>query len=322
MVHRRSFLTSVGALISGVSSRPGAQAPYPSRPIRLVLPFPPGGATDIVARVITAPLAEALGQPFIIDNKPGADGIIAGESVRLAPPDGHTLLFGTATGFSWAPAQRKSMPYDPLADFTPVSSMGTFVFFLFVTPDLPAQNLAEFVAHVKANPGRFNYGTATGTALLASAQLAKTAGLQMVHVPYKGDAPLIADALAGRVQMLFAAGSAALPHARAGKLRPLAALLPDRSPLLPEVPTLSQAGVNMSITPWGGLFGPPGLPREVTERLSRELQSVMGRTQVRDQLASLGFEARASTPDALRGFVRDQLLDWKRAAAEAGLQPE
>ena len=322
MTHRRSFLVTVGSALAAAASPSGAQAQYPVKPIRLVVPFPPGGGADIAARVFAVPLGEALGQPIIVDNRAGADGVIAGEAVMKAPADGYTLLFGTATGMSAVFAFRKSVPYDPVADFTPVARIGTFVFFLFVPEDMPARSVAELLAHVRANPGKLNYGTGSGTGIIASAQLNQVAKLDVVHIPYKGEALVTADMLAGRVQMMFAAGGPALPHVRSGKLRALATLLPNRSPLLPEVPTLAEAGIKLSIDPWGGLFGPAGLPRDVVERLNREMVKVLGRPEVREQLGRLAFAAQGSTADEFRSFVRDQLGIWKSVAKQAGIQPE
>lgn len=320
MTNRRNFLTAVG-LAMAVIPPSYAQGQYPSKPIRLIVPFPAGGATDLIARVISVPLGEALGQPIILDYKAGADGIIAGEAAMKAPPDGYTLLLGSATGFSAAPAMHKAVPYDPLTDFTPIARLGTFAFFLFVTQDLPAHSVAELLAYVRANPGKINYGTATGTAIMATAQLAQLGKLEMVHVPYKGDAPLMTDALAGRLQLMFGAGGPAIPHVHSGKLRALATLLPNRSPLLPEVPTMAQAGIKLSITPWAGLFGPAGLPRDVVDRLGREVAKVLARPDVGEQLGGLAFDPQSSPSEELRAFVKEQLGVWKNVALAAGIEP-
>lgn len=322
MTQRRDFLATTSLALASAALPLGAMAQaFPSKPIRLIVPFPAGGATDLIARVISVPLGEALAQPIILDYKAGADGIIAGEATMKAPPDGYTLLLGSATGFSAAPAMHKAVPYDPLSDFTPVARLGTFAFFLFVTQDLPAHSVAELLAYIRANPGKVNYGTATGTAIMATAQLAQLAKLEMVHVPYKGDAPLMTDALAGRLQLMFGAGGPAIPHVRSGKLRALATLLPNRSPLLPEVPTMAQAGIKLSITPWAGLFGPAGLPHDVVDRLGREVAKVLARPDVGEQLGGLAFDPQASTPDELRAFVREQLDVWKGVAVQANIQP-
>ena len=299
-----------------------AWAQYPSKPIHLIVPFPPGGSADLAARVVALPLSQALGQSIVIENKAGADGLIAGDLVAKAPPDGYTLLFATSTGINAAPAMRKSVPYDPIADFTPIGRVGTFGFFLYVHESVPGKTLPDLLAHVRANPGKLNYGTGNGTSIVATAQLAQSAKLEMVHVPYKGDAPLLADILTGRVHMMFAAGSS-LPQAKDGKLRVLATMLPSRSALVPEVPTLAESGVTgLSATPWGGLLGPANLPRDVVSRLSRELVQVLARSDVREQLGRLAFEAQSSSPEEFGAFVKEQLAVWRKAVREAGIQPE
>ena len=299
-----------------------ALAQYPTKPIRLIVPFPPGGAADIAARLVAQPLSQALGQSIVIENKAGADGLIAGDLVARSAPDGYTFLFATSTGMSAAPAMRKSVPYDPINDFTPVGRVGTFGFFLFVHESVPAKSLAELLAYARANPGKLNYGTGNGTSIVATAQLVQLTKLDVVHIPYKGDAPLLADILAGRVHMMFAAGSA-LPQAKDGRLRVLATLLANRSSLLPDVPTVTEAGITgLTATPWGGLLGPANLPQDIVARVSRELAQVMTRPDVRDQLSKLAFEAQSSTAEEFGAFVREQRGEWRKAVAEAGIQPE
>ena len=299
-----------------------ALAQYPNKAIRLVVPFPPGGSADVAARIVATPLSQALGQTIIIDNKAGADGLIAGELVAKSPPDGYTFLFATSTGINAAPAMRKTVPYDPIADFTPIGRVGTFGFFLFVHESVPAKNVQELLAYVRTNPKKLNYGTGNGTSIVATAQLAQLANLDMVHVPYKGDAPLLVDILAGRVHMMFAAGQS-LAQAKDGRLRVVATMLPTRSALVPDAPTLPEAGINgLNATPWGGFLGPANLPRDIVQRMSRELAIVMNRPDVREQLGKLAFEAQASTAEEFGAFVREQLGVWRKAVKDAGIQPE
>jgi tripartite-type tricarboxylate transporter receptor subunit TctC len=296
-----------------------AIAQYPSKPIRLIVPFPAGGSADAAARIVAQPLSQALGQAIVIENKAGADGAIAGDAVARAVPDGYTLFFATNTAMNAAPVLHKATPYDPVADFTPVGRIGTFGFFVFVYDGLPVKTLAELIAYARANPGKLNYGTGNSTSILATGSLAQTARLDMVHVPYKGDAPLLADIITGRVQMTIATG-VLLPQAKDGKLRVLATLLPNRSPLLADVPTLPEAGTAaLPITPWAGLFGPAKLPREVLERLARELPKVLAQREVRDQLDLLAFEPQSSSPEELGVFMREQLGVWRVAVKEAGI---
>ncbi len=295
--------------------------PYPNKPLRLVVPFPPGGAADLSARIVAQALSQSLGQTIVIDNRAGADGAIAGDLVIRSAPDGYTLLFGTSTGMNAAPVLRKQPPYDPLVDFTPVSLVGKFGFFLFVHESVPARSVTELLTHVRANPGKLNYGTGNGTSILTTAQLALTQKLDMVHIPYKGDAPATLDLIAGRVHLMIATPGSALPQVKEGKLRVLTTLLPGRSPLLPDVPTIHEVGLGqLTVTPWGGIFGPPKLPREIVERLARELKVVLARSDVREGLDRLAFEARSSSPEELTVLLRDQLDIWRKTAQAIGLE--
>jgi tripartite-type tricarboxylate transporter receptor subunit TctC len=315
---KRIAVILAAALLSG-----GAAAQYPNKPIRLIVPFPPGGAAELGARIYAQPLSIALGQPVVIETKPGADGAIAADAAMKAAPDGYTLFYATNTAFSWVPAVRKNPPYDPVADFTPVSLIGQFGFFLFSHPSVPATNMKELMAHIRANPGKLNYGSGNSTSMLTTAQLLLQEKLDVVHIPYKGDGPLSIDLLGGRVQFAIATPGAAAPQVKEGKLRALATLLPSRSPLLPDAPTMAEAGMKgLSITPWGGVFGPKGMPRDITERLSRELVVLLKRPEVRDAFQKLAFEPRGSTPEELAAFTKEQLAIWRRVVAEVGIKPE
>ena len=300
-----------------------AVAQYPDRPIRLIVPFPPGGAAELGARIFTVPLGQALGQPIVIETRPGGDGVIAADAVMKAAPDGYTLFYATNTAFNWVPITRKNPPYNPLTDFTPVSFVGYFGFFLFSHPSVPAKNVAELLAYVRANPGKLNYGSGNSTAQLFGAQLAHLEKLDMVHVPYKGDAPLTIDLVGGRVQLAFATPGSAAPQVKEGRLRALAAMFPNRSPLMPEVPTAAEAGLGrMSLTPWGGVFGPKGMPKEAVERLGRELAIVLKRQDVREAFGRIAFEPQSSTPDGLTAILKKQIEVWGSIAREVGIKPE
>lgn len=311
------------ACIAAAIAAFSVHAQYPDKPIRLVVPFPPGGAAELGARIYAAPLGQALGQPIIIETKPGADGAIAADFVMKAPPDGYTLFYATNTAFNWVLATRKQPPYDPMRDFTPVSLVGYFGFFLFTHPSVPARNVAELISYARANPGKLNYGSGNSTSQLFGAQLKKLENLDIVHVPYKGDSPLTIDLVGGRVQMAFATPGSAAPQVKEGKLRALAAMFPNRSSLLPDVPTAREAGLGrMSLTPWGGVFGPKGLPKEVVDRVARELAVVLKRPEVHEAFGKLAFEPKSSTPEELSGILKQQIEAWTSAAREAGIQPE
>jgi tripartite-type tricarboxylate transporter receptor subunit TctC len=317
----RAFVRFLAAALAAFSA--AAAADYPDRPIRLVVPFPPGGAAELGARIFTTPLARALAQPVVVETKPGGDGVIAADAVMKAAPDGYTLLYATNTAFNWVLATRKNPPYDPLADFTPVSFVGYFGFFLFTHPSVPAKNVAELIAYARANPGKLNYGSGNSTSQLFGAQLKQLENIDIVHIPYKGDGPLSIDLVGGRVHMEFATPGTAAPQVKEGKLRALAAMFPSRSPLLPEVPTAAEAGLGkMSLTPWGGVFGPKGMPREAVARLARELAVVLKQPDVREQFGKLAFEPKSSTPEELSRILKEQIDVWTRTARQVGIQPE
>jgi len=316
-------MTKILAALAAALLAGAACAQYPNKPIRLIVPFPPGGAAELGARIFAQPLGQGLGQPVVIETKPGADGAIAAEAAMKAAPDGYTLFYATNTAFSWVPAVRKAPPYDPLTDFTPVSLIGQFGFFIFTHPSVPASNIGELLAYIRANPGKLNYGSGNSTSMLATAQLVQQEKLDVVHIPYKGDGPLSVDLLGGRVHFAIATPGTAAPQVREGKLRVLATLLPSRSPLLPEAPTLAEAGLRaLSITPWGAVFGPPHMPKEIVARVSRELSVVLKRPDVREAFQKLAFEPRSSTPEELAAFVKEQGEVWRRVVAEVGIKPE
>lgn len=294
--------------------------PYPSKPIRLIVPFAAGGTADLAARIVAEPLSRALGQPVIVENRGGADGAIAADAVMKAAPDGYTLFFATSSPLSAVPTLRKEPPYDALRDFTPIGLVNNFGFFLVVHDSVPVKTAAELLDYARANPGKLNYGTGNTTAILATAQLKQHYGLNLVHIPYKGDAPAVTDLVAGRVEMMFVTGTA-LPFVKEGRLRALATMLPSRSPLLPDVPTMQEAGIaSVSITPWGGIVGPAKMPPEIVNRIARELQPIVVSTPVRDALARAALEARSSTPEEMATLLRDQLEIYRKTVDEVGIQ--
>ncbi len=300
-----------------------AHAQYPSKPVRWVLQFPAGGLADTVSRVIAQPLTQALGQPVLVENKPGADGAIAGDLVAKSPPDGYTLFFATNSALSAVPALRRNPPYDPVADFTPITFIGRFPFFVFAHPSLPAKTLVELIEYARANPGKLNYGSGNTTSILATAQLKALANLDIVHVPYKGDAPLMIDLVAGRLQFSIASTAPGANLAKDGKLRVLATLLARRSALFPEAPTMAESGFpQYSLVPWGALLGPARMPRDIVERLARDVNAVIQRPDVREPLDRLGYELQGSTPEELGAFVKQQLEAWKHAVRVAGIEPD
>ena len=300
-----------------------AGAQYPSKPIRFIVGFPPGGSADPTTRIVGAALQEQLGQPVVVENRPGADSAIAAEQVSRMAPDGYTIMFASNSAMTAAVALRKNPAYDPLKDFTPISMVGRATVFFYVHPSVPAKTLKEFVEHVRANPGKLVYGTGNPLSILYGQQLMSATGMQMLHVPYKGEGPLNPDILAGRVHSSFLSTASAIAHAKDGRLRPLAVLLERRSPLLPEVPTIDEAGVpQVTVRQWAGVFGPPKMPREIVERLNKEVNAALKRQDVLDKLQSYGYAASGSTPERLLEINRADLELWRRLVKEAGIPLE
>jgi tripartite-type tricarboxylate transporter receptor subunit TctC len=280
---------------------------FPAKPLRLVVGFAPGGAADVMARIIAKGLGAQLGQQVIVDNKAGADGIIAAQEVMRAPPDGYTFLLGTNTAMVAVPSLRPNPPYDPFKAFTPLSSAGEFSMFLAVSPALPSRNLNEFLDHIAANPGKYNSASSNSAAELAMLQLLGTRNAKVVNVRYKGDVQAMTDLVSGQIQMMFSTGTLTPNFAKDGKIKALVTLLPARSPLLPEVPTAAELKIGkLTITPWAGFFGPAGLPADVVDKLSGELRNALARPDVRDQLAGQGFSSYGMTPAEFAAFFRKQ----------------
>jgi tripartite-type tricarboxylate transporter receptor subunit TctC len=312
------FRAALGAFLALAAA--SATAQYPTKPVRIVVPFLAGGPVDTTARVIQQALSRALGQPVIVENRPGADGAIAAQSVASAVPDGYTLFFGGSSTMVSVPVLRKNPPFDAVADFTPISLIGRFAFCMFVHPDVPAKTVTEFVAHARANPDKLNFATSNLTEFMFAAQLMKSAGISMVRVPYKGAAQAIPDLIAGRVQLDFVPISAGLAHYRDGRLKLLATVLPQRVAVAPEVPTMAEAGFpGVTVSPWQGIFGPPKLPKEIVERLSRELNLILQSAEVRAQYDKQGFQPEPSTPDALAAMLKSDLQTWGQIVREAGI---
>ena len=311
---------SVAALMAAT---PALAQQYPSKPIRLIVPFGAGSSTDIVARIIAAPLATALGQPVIVENKPGADGSIAGVEVKRAAPDGHTLLMGTNSPLSAVPYLQKQQPYDVIADFTPISHVGYFTFFLVTHPSVPAATLPELIAHVKANPGKVNYATGNTTSIVATALLAKLAGMDMVQVPYKTEPQAITDLLSGQTHVMISSFSPVAPHIKDGKMRALVTTLPERSALLPEVPSLAEVGFkNFPVVPWAAIVGPAGMPKDVVERLNKELVAILATADIKEQINKQAFAVKSSTAAELGVIIKDQLETWGRVMKDAGIEQQ
>jgi tripartite-type tricarboxylate transporter receptor subunit TctC len=315
---KRFLLLAAACLLAAPSF-----AQYPNKPIRIVVPFAAGSATDLVARILGNSVSAAVGQSIIIDNKVGADGAIAGMEVAKAAPDGYTLLMATNSPMSVAPAMKKVPPYDPVADFTPITDVGRYTFFIVVHPGVPAKTLPELVQYAKANPGKINYATGNTTGIVSTALLASMAKIDMVHVPYKSEPQAMTDMVGGRVQLMFASSTTAVPQIRDGKLRALVTTLPRRSALLPEVPTIGEAGYpEFSIISWAGLYGPAKMPADVTARLNREFVAAMGRPDVQAAMEKQAFVLTPSSPEKLAAYTKEQLESYRNILKAIGIQPE
>jgi tripartite-type tricarboxylate transporter receptor subunit TctC len=300
-----------------------AAAQYPGKPLRVIVPFPAGSATDTITRILANPVSQSLGQPLLVENKAGADGAIAAAEVAKSPPDGYTLLMATNSPLSAVPAMKKSPPYDPVSDFTPITDVGRYTFFIVLHPSVPAKSLSELIAYARANPGKLNYATGNTTGIVSTAFFASQAQIKMVHVPYKGEPQAITDLVAGRVQLMFASSSTSVPHIREGRLHAVVTTLPKRSPQLPEVPTIGEAGMpQFSITSWAGLFGPGNMPREIVQRLNKEFVDAMKRPEVQSAMERQAFSLSPSTPEALAALVKEQMESYRRTLRAAGVEPE
>jgi tripartite-type tricarboxylate transporter receptor subunit TctC len=299
-----------------------AWAEYPDKPIRLVVPFAAGGGADAVARAVADGMSKVLGQPVIVDYRPGGDATIGGIHVAKSAPDGYTILYASNTGFSGAPFLHKNVGYDPVKDFTPISMLGMFPYFITVSSELPAKTLKEFVEYVRANPGKVNYASGNAMGIIATAQLVVAEKLQMVHVPYKGEASAMPDLLSNRVQMTFNTGFI-VPYVKDGRVRVIAAMLDERNEALPDVPTVAEAGFpSLKIRGWASVVGPAALPREIQVKLSHAVNESLKTESVKKQLAVQGFPGKGSTPEELGEFVKVQLQSWGEAVKAAGIQPD
>ena len=296
---------------------------WPNKPVRIVLQFPPGGSTDVVARILAQSMTTALGQPVVVENKPGADGAIAAEYVMRSDPDGYTFFLASNTPMMQVPLLRKKPPYDPVKNFTPISMVGRYVYVLVANPNVPAKNAKELLEFASKNPGKLNYGSYSGVTQLMHTKLTKEAKIDTNLIPYKGEGPTINDMLGGHVQFTFATPTSTLSHISAEKLRAMAVLLPKRSALLPDVPTAAEAGIpTLEAGTWAALFGPANMPAELANKMSEAINAAMARPDVRDRIAKQGFDLGGSTPKELGSFVQEQLKAWAQAFAEAGLKPE
>jgi tripartite-type tricarboxylate transporter receptor subunit TctC len=321
-----------GALAAAASAAGAAVAPsafaqagaFPSRPVRMVVPFPAGGATDLTGRLLAGKLAELWGQPVVVENRPGASGMIGGEQVARAAPDGQTLLV-TITTHIQNPALFAKIPYDALKDFEPISQICLSYLVLAVKPEFPARDVREFAALVKANPGKHTFGSfGTGSSShIVGERFARSQGLDMAHVPYKGAAPLVTDLLGGQVSSSWIDVSTATQHIAAGKLKPLVVTGPRRAPMLPNVPTMGESGFpGYEPLGWVGMFVPAGTPKPIVEKISRDVMRVVKMPDVVARLNEQTLVPVGDAPESFAATLRQDMALWAKIVAEAGIKPQ
>lgn len=323
----KSFLNAAGTLALAVTiawpQYGAAQAHnYPSRPLHLIVGLPPGGGADLVARVFAGQLSEGLGQQVVVENRVGSGGLIAADSAARSTPDGYTLLFGTVSTNAIFPSLYKKLPYDPVKDFSPVSLIATYPLVLVVNTKLPANSIAELITYAKANPGRLSYASAGyGTPLHLAMEMFKArAGIDVLHVPYKGGVQALSDLLSGEIQLIFDALPTQLANIRAGRVRPLAVTSKTRSPLLPDVPTISEAGLSdFELMGWFAAFAPTGVSSSTLGTLNASIVDVLNARGTRQRLAELGVDPMSSTREELGAFQRSEIGKWARAVKESGV---
>jgi tripartite-type tricarboxylate transporter receptor subunit TctC len=320
------MLKKIAAALAAVLLLPCAAAeaqPYPSKPIRFVLPFGAGSATDALARIAGQELEQTLGQPVIVVPKPGADGALAAGEVKRSAPDGYTFLFGTNSPLAVAPNLQKDPPYDVMADFTPVTYLGDNTFFIVVHPSLPVNTLGELIAFARTSPKPVNYATGNTYAFISMAMLAANNGIKLEAIRYKSEPDAMTDLLSGRVPLMNSTSTSALTHIKAGKLKALSTAFDERSPLLPELPSIIEAGQpKFKIGPWFALVGPAGLSPEIVVTMNKAMAAALAKPSVKEQMQRHGFVPRSSTPEALAAYMKDQLAVWKVALKDAGIEPQ
>jgi tripartite-type tricarboxylate transporter receptor subunit TctC len=296
--------------------------PYPSRPVKLVVPFPAGSATDQIARVVGQQLQEALRQPFVVENKPGAQGSIAATEVARAAPDGYTLMVTTNTPQAANVSLFKKLNYDPARDFAPIARLGTISFMLMVRPDFPAENFKQFLAHARANPGKLSGGYGSAGSQVSQAMLRSMGKVDFIDVPYKGLPQAITDVLGGQVSFTFADLANALAQTKGGKLRGIAVTSQKRSALAQGVPAIAEELPGYELIAWFALVAPAGTPREVVDRLYDVTAKALAKPDVRARFSSLGTDVAVMNPEQLGEFIRLEIAKWAKLAKEAGIQPE
>lgn len=299
-----------------------AIAQYPTKPINIIVPFPAGTASDLVTRILAGEMSQSMGQPILVQNRPGANGAIGAAAVAASPPDGYNLLLATA-GTVALPSLSKNLPYDTSKDLIPISFVSRFVLFIYVNADLPIKTIPELIEYARLNPAKLNYATGNPVGIVASAQMLGLAGNpNMVHVPYKGEPAAVIDLTSNRVQWMFSSPSSADSFVKNGKLRLLATNLPQRSPFAKDVPSINEFYPAFSVTAWAGLMGPKGMPKDIVDRISKEATLALQKPSTKEKMDRLQYVGSGSTPEEFAQFFKQQLDLYSRLLKEAGVQPE
>jgi tripartite-type tricarboxylate transporter receptor subunit TctC len=320
---KKLLLIAVAALAAVLAGSGLYADNFPSRAVTFTAVFGPGSASDTICRIIADPLGQALKQPVIVEDRPGADGALAALYVHHQPADGYSLLMATNSPLSADPFLLKDLAYDAEKDFAPVTRVGSFTLMLVVNPDLPIHSMKDLVDYAKANPGKLSYASGNTAGVVGGKTLANYAGVDMLHVPYKSSPPAIEDVIAGRVSMMFADFTVAMPHVSAGQVRALAVTRIKRSALFPDLPTLDEAGIKgFNLDAWAGLVAPAGTPPDVIAKLNGALRKIIDSPEVQAKFKNVGFEGFSSTPEELGKFIKVQLGEWGRMVKEAGLSPQ
>jgi tripartite-type tricarboxylate transporter receptor subunit TctC len=304
---------------------PSLAADYPSKPIRMVIPFPPGGPNDMLGRLLADEMGKNLGQAIVVENRGGAGGTIGTDVVAKAAPDGYTILLSGTASLSIAPSLYKHMNYDPIKDLSPIGLVGTAPSVLLINPKLPINNVAELIAYAKANPGKLNFASAgIGTPPHLAGELFKSmAGADMVHVPYKGGGPAMVDLMAGQVQMYFCGISSALPQIKQKTVKPLAVTSQKPTEQMPDMPTIASSGLpGYAVENWYAIVAPPRTPAPIIERLNTALNKILGEANVKKQMALLGIDPQGSTPAELATYQKTEMDKWAKVTKDAGILPE
>jgi tripartite-type tricarboxylate transporter receptor subunit TctC len=296
---------------------------YPTRPITLVAVFGPGSGSDTICRIIANKLGPALGQPIVVEDRPGADGALAALYVHHQPADGYTLLMATNSPLSADPFLHKDVNYDPVKDFVPITRVGSFTLMLVVNPNLPIHSVKEMIDYAKANPGKLTFATGNTAGIVALETIKHDTGISMLHVPYKSTPPALEDIIAGRVSMMLADFTTAMPHVNAGTVRPLTLSRIRRSAMFPDLPTMDEAGIKgFNLDTWAGLVAPAGTPPQIVTKLNGALRKIIDSPETQAQFKNIGFEGFSSTPEELGDFIKAQLALWGKMIKDANSQLE